>query len=42
MIIDDDRAATIAYLRSFGDARLALAATILEGHWQFPDGFVTR
>jgi hypothetical protein len=42
MTIDDDRAATLNYLRSFGDARLGLAATVLEGHWAFPEPFVTR
>jgi hypothetical protein len=40
--LDDDRAATLVYLRSFGDDRLVLAATILEGHWAFPEPFVTR
>jgi hypothetical protein len=42
MTIADDRAATLNYLRSFGDDRLGLAATVLEGHWAFPEPFVTR
>jgi hypothetical protein len=43
MTINDDRAATLAYLRSYGDARLTLAATVLEGHWAFPpEWFQTR
>jgi len=41
-MIDHDRAATLAYLRSFGDNRLDLAATVLEGHWAFPESFLTR